>query len=316
MKRIFAWQTDTSTCHLYRTVFPFQELEKIGYEVSWGPPPPDIFDFDIVVGQRITGNNKLWRDLSHDFKGLLVLDLDDDLVDVDPRNTVPYNLYQPQRLGTIANIQMSDVVTVSTSALAEKAKKLRGDGDVVVLPNCAHPDWIKPNIPNGLTVGYAGSPFHAQDWTLSVHEGIHRFATSHPQTRFHSLGGRYLRTGRFSGMRPVEAMLEALDFWVGLAPLTRNEFNESKSWAKALEYGCRGIPIIASNVGQYPEWIQSGGGGLLVENESSNDWFHRLKMMMDPQLRADLSQKALDRASAQTIDKHAHLWDAVYRGEW
>ncbi|RPJ20628.1 MAG: hypothetical protein EHM35_19225, partial [Planctomycetaceae bacterium] len=145
MKRIFAWQTDTSTCHLYRTVFPFEELAKQGWEVHWGAPPLDIKEYDVIVGQRITGYNNLWRDLAHDYSGLLVLDLDDDLIDVDPANKIPYDIYQPQRLGTVANIEMSDVVTVSTPKLADKIRRIRGNDDVVVLPNCAHPDWIQPN---------------------------------------------------------------------------------------------------------------------------------------------------------------------------
>ena len=314
MKRIFAWQTDTSTCHLYRTQFPFRELEKQGWEVSWGSPPPDIMDYDVVVGQRITGQNDLWRDLAHDYSGLLVLDLDDDLIDVDPANTVPYNLYQPQKLFTVANVEMADVVTVSTPKLAEKIRRIRGNNDVTVLPNCAHPDWIQPNIPNHLTVGYMGSPFHKQDWTPNVYQGIRNFASTHEHVQLRSMGGNYL--GRGTGMQPIESVLKQMNFWVGLAPLTRNEFNESKSWCKALEYACRGIPIIASNVGQYPEWIESGGGGMLVENESATDWEHRLDLIPDVEFRAKLSDQALKRAQAQTIDKHVHLWSKVYSGEW
>ena len=318
MKRIFAWQTDTSTCHLYRTVFPFEELRKLGWEVSWGAPPPDIMDYDVVVGQRITGANELWRDLSHDFKGLLVLDLDDDLVDVDPANEVPYNLYEPQKLGTIANIEMADVVTVSTPDLGHKVQRIRGNGDVVLLPNCAHPDWVTPNIPNGLTIGYAASPFHQQDWTPAIHQALAAFASSNPYTRFHNMGGQYMRAlnAWTTGLQPMEHCLAQMDFWVGLAPLVRNDFNESKSWCKAMEYACRGIPIIASDVGQYREWIESGGGGLLVENESVDSWLDALDQIVEPEARALLADKALKRAQAQTIDKHAHLWEQVYSGEW
>lgn len=319
MKRIFAWQTDTSTCHLYRTVFPFEALrDKYGYDVSWGAPPPDIMDYDVIVGQRITGYNELWRDLSHDYSGLLVLDLDDDLVDVDPANTLPYDLYQPQKLGTIANIEMADVVTVSTPKLAEKITKIRGDGNVVVLPNCVREDWIQPNIPNGLTIGYAASPFHGQDWTPPIHQALSAFASGHPEARFHNMGGRYMRTetARTTGLQPMEHCLAQMDFWVGLAPLVCNEFNESKSWCKALEYACRGIPIIASDVGQYREWLKDGGGILVADNESSAAWLGALETVTDPDLRAEFAGQALERAKAQTIDKHVDLWHNVYTGAW
>lgn len=318
VKRIFAWQTDTSTCHLYRTKFPFEELRKQGWDVSWGAPPPDIMSYDVIVGQRITGMNDLWRDLAHDYSGLLVLDLDDDLVDVDPSNTLPYSLYQPQKLGTIANIEMADVVTVSTPTLAEKVTKIRGNADVVVLPNCAHPDWIQPNIPSGLVMGYLGSPFHAQDWTPAIHTALAILSDRNRSVSFHDIGGRYMGPvhGRSSGMMPIELALPQMDFWVGLAPLVRNEFNESKSWCKALEYACRGIPIVASDVGQYPEWISSGAGGMLVYNESVDEWLACLEFMINPDLRGHFAGWALERAKAQTIDKHAHLWADVYNGVW
>ena len=320
MKRIFAWQTDTSTCHLYRTVFPFEALrDKYGYEISWGAPPPDIMDYDVIVGQRITGENELWRDLAHDYKGLLVLDLDDDLVDVDPANTVPFNIYQKDRLFTIANIEMADVVTVSTPHLAQKIQGLRGDGNVVVLPNCVHESWIQPNIPNGLTVGYAASPFHQQDWTPAIHQALAAFASGHPEAKFHNMCGRYMRVPQgawFTGMQPMEIALTQMHFWVGLAPLVRNEFNESKSWCKALEYACRGIPIIASDVGQYREWLKDGGGILVADNESSAAWLGALETITDPDLRAEFAEQALARAQAQTIDKHVDLWHNVYTGAW
>src|SRR4029078_9323021 len=111
---IFGCQTALSPCHLYRTQFPFEELQTRGWQVAWGAPGPDIWDYDVIVGQRITGDNRLWTELSQRFKGLLVYDLDDDLIDIDPRNEVPYSIYQPQREGTIHNIIRADVVTVST----------------------------------------------------------------------------------------------------------------------------------------------------------------------------------------------------------
>jgi Glycosyltransferase len=319
VKRIFAWQTDTSTCHLYRTVFPFEALrDKYGYTVEWGAPPPDIMDYDVIVGQRITGMNDLWRDLAHDYSGLLVLDLDDDLVDVDPSNTVPYSLYQSQKLGTIANIEMADVVTVSTPKLAEKIRKIRGDGNVAVLPNCVHESWIQPNVPNGLTIGYAASPFHQQDWTPAIHQALSAFESGHPEARFHNMGGRYMRTGntRTTGLQPMEHCLAQMDFWAGLAPLVRNEFNESKSWCKALEYACRGIPVIASDVGQYREWLKDGGGILVLDNKSPAAWLGALETVAEPDLRAEFAELALKRAQAQTIDKHVELWHNVYNGAW
>jgi glycosyltransferase involved in cell wall biosynthesis len=314
MKRVFAWQTDTSTCHLYRTQFPFMELAKLGWYVEWGAPPPNIRDFDVIVGQRLAGHNDLWLELAEDFKGLLVYDLDDDLVDVDPENTVPYSIYQPAREGTMRNIMAADVVTVSTPHLAEKISKI--NPEVVVLPNCIHESWLNQAIPNGPTVGWAGSPFHGQDFQMHFIGAMFRLRERHPEVRFHTMGGHYLGnlTHKRTGYQPMEHALRDMDFWVGLAPLKRCEFNESKSWCKALEYACRGIPIVASDVGQYPQWLGESGGGLLVRE--GDRWDEVIEYTLDPDWRAKAASAAYAKAAQWTIDKKVHLWEAVYNREW
>jgi len=52
---------------------------------------------------------------------------------------------------------------------------------------------------------------------------------------------------------------------VALAPLEMNEFNDSKSEIKVAECGRYKIPLIASNVGCYSEWIKDGETGFLID---------------------------------------------------
>jgi hypothetical protein len=51
---------------------------------------------------------------------------------------------------------------------------------------------------------------------------------------------------------------------------------------------------------------------MLVDNESADEWFTCLTFMSDPEFRAKLADWQLDRARAQTIDLHSHLWEQVY----
>ncbi len=60
---------------------------------------------------------------------------------------------------------------------------------------------------------------------------------------------------------------------VALAPLEMNEFNDSKSEIKVAECGRYKIPLIASNVGCYDEWIKDGETGFLIDpKEGPSEW--------------------------------------------
>ena len=60
---------------------------------------------------------------------------------------------------------------------------------------------------------------------------------------------------------------------VALAPLEPNEFNDSKSEIKVAECGRYGIPLVASNVGCYDEWIKDGETGFLIDPDKGiTEW--------------------------------------------
>jgi glycosyltransferase involved in cell wall biosynthesis len=60
---------------------------------------------------------------------------------------------------------------------------------------------------------------------------------------------------------------------VALAPLEMNEFNDSKSEIKVAECGRYQIPLVASNVGCYDEWIINGETGYLIDHDApKTEW--------------------------------------------
>lgn len=60
---------------------------------------------------------------------------------------------------------------------------------------------------------------------------------------------------------------------VALAPLEMNEFNDSKSEIKVAECGRYKIPLVASNVGCYDEWIKDGETGFLIDpDKGASEW--------------------------------------------
>lgn len=73
---------------------------------------------------------------------------------------------------------------------------------------------------------------------------------------------------------------------VALAPLEMNAFNDSKSEIKVAECGRYKIPLVASNVGCYDEWIVDGETGFLIEPEKGiSEWTRILtRVAKDPKL--------------------------------
>lgn len=281
----------------------------------WGAPPPNVHEYDVVIGQRIAGEAEGWHNLCRDPNVLAVYDIDDDLLNIDPENSVPYSIYAPIRDETARNIAAADLVTVSTPKLAERLEKL--NRNVVVLPNCVPRSLTEQRRPhNGggrLTLGWAGSMFHGQDWVgmpRHLAEVRHRL----PGTRFHVIGADYTLGAvgaEVSGWTDVERYYRTLDFEVGVAPLLRSSFNECKSWIKLVEYAALGIPAVATAAGQYPEWVEHGENGLLVRADS--EWVpHMMTLLADADARTHMANNALAKAREYTIENQVHRWDEAY----
>lgn len=322
MKRVFAWLSTVDACYVYRVQLPLTALNRLpGWECTWGAPGPDIGDYDVVVGQRLAGAQPDWLDLCADPDVYTVYDADDDLTDLDPENTVPYSIYAPLAEDTRANMAAADVVTCCVPAAAERiARDI--NPNVAVLPICADPAWIdlpSPPRPFGsLTVGWAGSPYHQQDWH-ALPAQLARFAELAPHASFHAMGADYTAGAfagrlRSTGLQPLPAYLAAVDFDIGVAPLNPSlRGSATRSWTKALEYACRGVPVVAQACGQYPDWVQEGVNGYLVHDE--DDWVAYLLALCDDGVRAGMSTAARDKARQWTVDRHIFLWEQAYGGQ-
>lgn len=316
VKRIFAWQTDGSACWWYRIKLPLEELAKSGWDVSWGSPEGvDLHSYDVVIGQRIAHDSSEWRAVCADPDVFTVYDMDDDLINLDPENTIPYAIYTPLREHIITNVAMANAVTVCTPYVHTIMQKI--NDNVHLLPICVRDEDI--NIPlktraDTLTIGWAGSPFHHQDW-LEMPDILATIAHALPHASFHMMGADYTQgkiksSLRVSGFTTVPNYYNALDFDIGIAPLLKSPSNRGKSHTKPLEYAMRGTPVVATAWGQYVDWITHGVNGFLVEH--SDDWIDYILALSDTTLRAEMSTNARNSARQFTIDKHIHLWKKAY----
>lgn len=316
--RIFAWMTDTAGCFLYRLFWPLTTLispqfdPHDQFEAQWGAPGPDIGDFNVVIGQRIAGHSELWRTICADPNILAVYDLDDNLLIVDPANVPIYNIYAPLGEGTAGNIRAADVVTVSTPNLAAAISHL--NPNIVVLPNCLPQAWIQPPVKlhRPQVIGWGGSFFHGDDFR-GVPEAL-KMIFPHHNVRYQTHGANYLPglPVQFHGWTTLEQYHQQMNFDIGIAPVRQTPFNNCKSHCKVLEYASRGIPAVATRWGQYPEFIDDGINGFLVDDPA--EFTDALEAMLDPPTWSAMSAAAALRAGDYTIEGNIHKWAQVYTG--
>lgn len=312
-RRIFVIATDSAGCWYYRLRLPLMALDPNEFEVIWEPPFNNWLPGDIVLGQRIAGRNTAWLEMCEEPGLTTVYDIDDNLLEIDPANTVPYSIFSPIVDDTAANISAAQVVTVSTPKLADRLAHL--NSNIVVVPNCLHQSWLANiHFPRDeIVVGWAGSPFHGQDFG-GVPEQLLQYAKREPRARFHMIGGDPtggLVPRTVSGFTDMMTYWGNLDFDIGLAFLNDSAQNQGKSWIKVLEYAGKGIPAIAPRIGQYPEFIEHGVNGFLYDDLS--ELTHYLLTLSDNELRSSMGDAAMSKAAEFTINRQVHRWEAVYR---
>jgi glycosyltransferase involved in cell wall biosynthesis len=106
----------------------------------------------------------------------------------------------------------------------------------------------------------------------------------------------------------VDGFLRAIDYHVGIAPLRPHVFNQAKSALKAIECGALGIPIVASAVRPYEDYVWDGTTGYLVRRD--HEWGACLRALTyEPDMRREMGMAARQQATAHTISRRAALWE-------
>ena len=316
--RLFGFH-DQSGCGEYRVKMPLRELEKHGHEIKLqlGGTGEAAQGFQVVIGQRMDKHDALpiWRRLKATSR--LVYEIDDDVFSTVPVNWMAHRVYSkplPQD-AVIHAAEVADLVTVTTEPLAEVMRAF--NPNVVVLPNHVPTEILDIERPrrDKLVVGWAGGASHASD-ILMISGQVRRFLDRH-DAELHLIGTDYRETfrrdGRFTKWDPdLMAYYRNIDFDIGLCPLTGTKFDASKSHIKALECAALGIPVIASDVEAYRDFVVDGVTGFLVKHE--HEWLKRLtELANDADLRESMGAKAKEQATAWTIEKGWHLWEQAYQ---
>jgi glycosyltransferase involved in cell wall biosynthesis len=246
---------------------------------------------------RIIGKGKEFGKFVH-------YDTDDLLTNIYPGHRL-YHVYKEKGLEEITKFiyHHSDLVTVTQSKFAARVAPYCGkDTTLAIVKNTIDynlPCWNMPRIEkpkkNYTRFGWVGGIHHEQD--LKYFSGVPHLVNQRvgrencrwdfyghppPQTpkddwqvdvwrRYKEIILRGFKgTGNWAlhyAQTPDRygQMFTAMD--VALAPLEMNDFNDSKSEIKVAECGRYRIPLIASDVGCYNEWIKDGETGFLIKPE-------------------------------------------------
>lgn len=304
----------------YRIRLPFDELAKHGHDVKHSR---DVADFDttwpVLVAQRFGFPGfevewlKLWR------RHQLIWETDDDLWHIDAPNKRAVKVFTPDYLKAMEMcVRTARLVTVTNDHLAEQMSRF--NPNVAVVPNmidaplCDAPRARRSKV----TIGWAGGDSHRRDLGRIINPLASVLRTTDAQV--HTIGADFRDIMRLPADRHRHTGWEvrlldyykSIDFDIGLAPIEDTLFTRSKSYIKALEYGALGIPVIASDVGPYREYVDDGVTGFLVRKES--EWIDRMRLLVeDEELRERMGAAAREKARRHTIQAGWRQWEAVYR---
>lgn len=260
----------------------------------------------------------------------VVVDMDDDLANVHPRNAT-WLATHPRSTSGIAALHdwriaeeccgIADLVTVTTDRLAQKYAP---HGRVAVLPNCVPEDYLSIPHVDSARVGWAGSmEIHPDDIQVTgstiarlMQRGVEFCVVGPvrpedddedqergPLARALGLPKDPPSTGAVEFPRYPETIAQ---FGIGIAPLKLSVFNQAKSWLKPLEYSAVGVPWVASPTQPYLAFAAEGCGLIAYKPK---DWERLLRQLVrDEHTRVEMSEAGREVARRWTYEGNAWRW--------
>jgi glycosyltransferase involved in cell wall biosynthesis len=334
--RVFAGHDGGSGCAYYRMELPLRELERHdGFDVTWADSgdrmhPPSITlsmlgGHDVIVAQRWNTHKglEIWRRARTPYSRL-VYETDDDVFSITQENWQAYQLYsRPDIRDAVEHAAaVADLVTVSTEPLAQVMREF--NPNVAVLPNCIPARMLdlpryqmrpRPRVgwmgaaSHGIDIGQVAGPVRRflkrfPGWDLQVNATDYRETFKAPDDRM------FFRPWVQVNENP-DKFFGSIDFDIGLCPLWPTGFSRSKSAIKAIEYGARGIPVVASDCEAYRAVIEHGVSGFLVRYD--HEWLRYMSELAgDDGLRAKMGEAARAMAARHTIEEHWRRWADAY----
>jgi hypothetical protein len=297
-------------------------------------PTGEWFDPDIVWTQRWMhreGEDQMRR--ARAAGQIVVSDLDDGFWNLPKSNvaftaTDPKNSPEFNRDHYLRTLGASDLVTVSTQALADDMRRMLGDDvPVVICRNAIDLNLWQPHDPgaDGFIGWVGGIQWRARDLpvlrpvlpqflldnNLPIYHGGDSEVPGVPKL-WEQVGIDKTKTN--CAVAPLCHISDYPSLWnpvnLALVPLENHPFNVRKSHLKGLEASACGIPFIYSS--RMPEY-EAFGAGIMADNSKPATWRAALDSMLDPDARR--AQGAANRLIAEQWDirNQWQNWDAAIR---
>lgn len=327
--KVFFWAGDKgSGSTFYRCHLPSMGLQWLGHQTGVSVDSRVGSGADVVVGARVAHPNAMtpWQRMK-DRGTRLVLDLDDDYFHLDSRHHDQKGIaeWESHQARLIHNMDISDVVTCASEAIAEVVRKHTAT-PAVVIPNALPAQLIgyaKDYRQEVVTVGWSGSA-STKDGLEMIKHALRKTAERRdvqvllvgPGKADPYLNGLRHRanirtTGFISNQFEYLDVCRQFDIW--LAPYEESAFNRAKFPTKVLESNFLGIPLIASDIRPYREQIVHGKTGFLVR--SDHEWRKYISLLIeDPDLRQEIGMNARDQASTSILQSVNKRWEEVCQG--
>jgi glycosyltransferase involved in cell wall biosynthesis len=97
-----------------------------------------------------------------------------------------------------------------------------------------------------------------------------------------------------------------------VAPYRPTPFNQAKFPTKALEAGMLGIPLVASAIRPYADWITQEENGFKVLDSAPWMWSRCLRrLIQSPDLRRRIGEAGRSRAAQNILQEIGRQWESV-----
>lgn len=295
--------------------------------------------FDAVIIQRLGIREDILKviiDKCEKYDIKIIYEIDDDLLTL-PETHHAYQKHSKKQdiLKLIA--KKSEIIIVSTDDLKNRYLKYNNNVGVVknylvpILLNSAEKlDYKKLTCEKNfdenkklIKIGYFGTSTHKEDFLLiksAVKNVVKKVKDRGTDLKIDIVGifenndlnddwiNIYENRGSFSNFWDT---VKNFDWDIGIAPLSIDTFNSSKSELKYIEYTSLGVPTICSNVPAYNSAVKDGFNGFLAKNPE--EWEEKLeKLVMDGNLRKRILKNAVSDVNKNyLINSRVKKWEQI-----
>jgi hypothetical protein len=327
---IYGWAPISGGCHWYRIREPLRGLAGIGHTTEFGDAFSEeiVLRHDTILTHILHGEQETqaWTYLAEANQHRLIYDIDDNVWAYDPE-TDHGQYWTKERLADVeTNIRQSHLVTTPSLVIADKIRfELGLNSNVAVLGNYV-PAWvlgIPYQSPLRFTVGYQGAPqkIHQSDLDI-IQEELFFFMSKCPDARLLFFGqpkplegaGPFADRVDYEPWQPnIPAYYKSLyAMTVGIGPLRRSPFTESKSGIRAVEFAALGIPGIYSDAAPYRPVVAHRQSGYLV-NDIRHWRKYLIKLYQNPDQILRLSTRARQVSRLWTTEANAKAFESAYQ---